>query len=78
MTVFNRSIGMNMLPGDDDWSGLASWTNSDPTPTSAPEPSNSAAPDQRGCGGVVNIASSSMYSQYPANSRFEATSTRIA
>ena len=48
---------------------------SEPTPTSLPSRLISAAPLQAGCGGVVKIASSSRYSQLPANSRLATTWT---
>ena len=46
---------------------------SDPRPQSRPSLSTSAAPDQLSCGGVVNTAWSSTYSQRPANSCFATT-----
>src|SRR5437764_9381675 len=69
----SRSIGTNMLPGVLSLPPLASGTMSEPTPTSLPSRLISAAPLQAGCGGAVNKASSSMYSQLPANSRFATT-----
>ena len=51
---------------------MASPTINEPTPTSLPSRLISAAPLQAGCGGEVKIASSSRYSQEPANSRLAA------
>lgn len=47
-------------------------------PPSEPSPAMSAAPPQLGWAGLVKIASSSRYSQYPANSCFAATRAAIA
>ena len=69
----SRSIGTNMLPGVPLPSPAASPTISEPMPSSLPSREISAAPLQAGCGGVVKIASSSRYSQLPANSRLAAT-----
>jgi len=69
----SRSIGTNMLPGVLSAPPLASGTMSEPTPTSLPSRLINAAPLQAGCGGAVNSASSSMYSQLPANSRLATT-----
>ena len=62
-----------MLPGVAEPLPAASPTISEPTPSSLPSREISAAPLQAGCGGAVKIASSSRYSQLPANSRLAAT-----
>src|SRR5262249_31824137 len=67
------SIGTNMLPGVLSLLLTASPTISEPTPTSLPSRLISAAPLQAGWGGAVNSASSSIYSQLPANSRLATT-----
>src|SRR6516162_5083085 len=67
------SIGTNMLPGVLSPPPTASLTISEPTPTSLPSRLISAAPLQAGWGGAVNSASSSIYSQLPANSRLATT-----
>ena len=69
----SRSIGTNMLPGTPSLLPEVSPTISEPTPTSLPSRLISAAPLQVGCGGAVNSASSSRYSQLPANSRLATT-----
>ena len=66
---FRMSTGTNMLPGTLVPLPAASRTNSEPTPTSFPDGSISAAPPQSAIGGKVKIASSSRYSQPPVNSR---------
>ena len=63
-----RSTGTNMLLGD--VSPLrASFTTSEPMPTSLPSRLISAAPLHSGWAGTVKRASSSRYSQLPANAR---------
>jgi hypothetical protein len=53
------------------------WITSEPRPQSRPTESTSAAPDQLSCGGDVNTAWSSTYSQRPANSCIAATRASI-
>ncbi len=64
----SRSTGTNMLPSTVS-SPDFSCSSSEPMPISRPSSSSSAVPLHSGCGGVVNSASSSRYSQKPANSR---------
>ena len=66
-----------MLPGAGAGSRAASGTISDPTPTSLPPVDIRAAPPKKRCGGLVKIAFSSRYSQYPANARRETVITGI-
>ena len=70
---FSASIGTNMLPGSLGSSVVASRTTSEPTPTIVPLRSTSAAPLQPVVGGLVKIASSSMYSQFAENGRRDTT-----
>src|SRR5215472_11831325 len=70
-----RSIGTNMFPGALLLPPPALPTRSERTPTSLPSRLISAAPLQAGWGGAVKIASSSRYSQLPANSRLATTCT---
>ena len=64
-----------MLPGAVSGMRAASGTMSEPTPTSLPPVDISAAPPNRRYGGLVKIASSSRYSQYPAKSRRDTVTT---
>ena len=57
-----------------DSSASNPWMTREPTPHSLPAMSINAAPDQLSWGGEVNMASSSTYSQRPANSCLATTS----
>src|SRR6516162_6092675 len=73
----SRSIGTNMLTSLRLPLISKPWITSEPKPQSLPSESTSAAPDQLSCGGVVNTAWSSTYSQRPANSCIAATRASI-
>jgi len=60
-------MGTNTLQGIDPNAGTTICVKRDPIPRSFPSRPMSAAPPNFAYAGVVKMASSSRYSQYPAN-----------